>query len=104
MPARTKGRAKFNFRGRTFLWYITDDGRLHIHSLDKKFVIAVPLLRALNEPHVVDVIGQDFPGLDRTTARPIRIGLPEFATEANNMGALVNAVLRWAFDARRSPT
>ena len=43
MPARTKGRVKFDFRGRRFVWWVDGDRWLRIASLDKKVVLAVPL-------------------------------------------------------------
>ena len=97
MPARTKGRAKFDFRGRAFLWWVDRDWYLRILSLDKKFIIAVPLGALPEESSVIEVIGPEFPGLDPAEARPIHLIGPH-RTNSLSMGGWVNEVLTWAFD------
>ena len=96
MPARTKGRAKFDFRGRPFLWWIDRDRYLRILSLDKKFIVAAPIWTIPGDSSVIEVIGPEFPGLDRE-ARPIRLVGPDRAAP-NSLGEWVADVLRWAFD------
>ena len=95
MPARTKGRAKFDFRGRPFVWWIDGDRYLRITSLDKRFIIAFPFWRELNGPPILEVIGQEFPGIDAQEPRPIWLEVPE---QSGPMGAWVDALLRWSFD------
>jgi hypothetical protein len=95
MAARTKRRAQFDFRGRPFLWWVDGDRYLRVASSDKKFVIAVPL-GTDGGPPLVEVIGQEFPGLDRSERRPIWLVVPEQAT--TSMGGWVDRLLRWAFD------
>lgn len=96
MPGRTKGRAKFDFRGRAFVWRVDGDRWLRINSVDKKFVIAFPIGRAIDMPPVIEVIGQEFLGIDRSERRPIRLIVPEPSGEP--MGAWVDELLRWSFD------
>jgi hypothetical protein len=99
MPARTKGRAKFNFRGRQFVWWIDGDRWLRIASLDKKFVVAFALGRAADQPPILTVSGQEFPGLEGSRSRPRYVIVPE--PSGNSMGAWVDQLLRWSFDATR---
>jgi hypothetical protein len=96
MPARTRGRAKFDFRGRPFVWWVDSDRWLRIASLDKRFVIAWPLGRRLDEPSTILVVGQEFPGIDAAEARPVRLLVPERV--GPSMGAWVDHLLRWSFD------
>jgi hypothetical protein len=95
MPARTKRRAKCIFRGRLFVWGVDGDRYLRISSADKKFVIAFPLGTA-DDPPVVEVIGREFPGIDASEQRPVRLLAPQPA--GKSMGAWVDGLLRWAFD------
>lgn len=96
MPGRTKGRAKLDFHGRAFVWWVEGDRHLRISSLDKKFVIAFPLGRMIDMPPVIEVIGQEFPGLGQTEGRPIWLIVPE--PSGKSMGAWVDELLRWSFD------
>ena len=96
MPIRTRGRAKFDFRGRAFVWWIDNDKYLRIASLDKKFVIALLLGADIDAPGVVEVTGQEFPGLDQSERRPVRLVVPW--PEGKSMGAWVDELLRWSFD------
>ena len=93
MPARTKRRAKFIFGNRLFVWWVDADRYLRISSIDKKFVIALHLWDA---PPRLDVIGPEFPGIDRSEQRPVRLTVPW--PVGQSMGAQVDALLRWAFD------
>jgi hypothetical protein len=95
MPARTKRRAKFNFRGRPFVWWIENDKYLRISSLDKKFVIAYPMGTHADNPDVIEVIGHEFPGIDSSEPRPIWLIVPK---PSGVMGAWVNHLLHWSFD------
>lgn len=96
MPARTKGRAKFDFRGRPFIWWIEGDWWLRIASLDKRFVVAYPLGHSIYSPTTLVVHGPEFPGL-RNDQRPVFLVIPEPA--GKSMGAWVDQILRWSFDA-----
>jgi hypothetical protein len=71
MAARTKGRAKFDFRGRPFVWWVDGDRYLRVSSLDKRLIIAYPLVAEADDPAVVEVIGSEFPGLDQSEQRPV---------------------------------
>jgi hypothetical protein len=95
MTARTKGRSKLYFHGRTFLWWIAGDRWLRIASLDKKFVVAFPLGRASTEPPSLVVSGQQFPGLD--AVRPVYLCIPD-EPAGNGIGGWVDHILRWCFD------
>ena len=94
MPGRTKGRAKFDFRGRAFVWWVDSDYWLRVSSLDKKFVIAY----ALGAPPVVGVSGFDFPGIDCKEPRPVWLVAPELGGSGGSMGRWVEQLLSWSFD------
>jgi hypothetical protein len=96
MPARTKGRATFDFRGRQFVWWIDGDRWLRIASLDKRFLVAFPLGRAIDQPPVLVVHGQEFPGLTPSDSRPVHLIVPE--PSGGSMGAWVDQILAWSFD------
>ena len=95
MPARMKRRAKFSFGGRLFVWWVDADRYLRISSADKKFIIAFHLWTDPGALHVLDVIGQEFPGIDPFERRPIRLVVPH--PGGASMGAWVDGLLRWAF-------
>ena len=95
MPARTKGRAKFDFRGRPFVWWIENDKFLRIASGDKKFVIAYLIGTDPDEP-VVEVIGPEFAEIERTEPRPLWFVAPPLP--AASVGTRVDRLLRWSFD------
>jgi hypothetical protein len=97
MPARTKGRARFDFQGRPFVWRIDGDRWLRIASLDKRFVVASPLGRAIGQPPVLVVHGQEFPGLTSSDPRPVYLIVPE-SPSGGSMGAWVEQILAWSFD------
>jgi hypothetical protein len=94
MPARTKGRARFGFRGRKFLWWVDGDRYLRITSLDKKFTIAYAM--EPGQPAVVEVRGPEFPGIEASERRPLRFAAPVLPT--TSMGAWVHCLLSWSFD------
>jgi hypothetical protein len=96
MPARTKRRARFDFHGREFVWWIDGDHWLRIASLDKRFVVAVPLLRDSDQSHLLAVHGQEFPGLTPADSRPVYLVVPQ--PSGSSMGAWVDQILRWSFD------
>jgi hypothetical protein len=96
MPARTKGRAKFDFRGRPFVWWVDGDYWLRIASLDKRFVVAFALGRAIDQPPILTVHGQEFPGLEPSEPRPIYLITLE--PSGGSMGAWVDQLLTWSFD------
>src|SRR5687768_17262599 len=101
MPARTKGRARFDFRGRAFVWCGNRAYRLRVSSLDKKFVIASALWRAADTPPVVGVRGFEFPGIDRNQPLPVWLVAPELGDPrgpGSSMGPLVEHLLSWSFD------
>jgi hypothetical protein len=96
MGARTKRRAKFDFRGRPFVWWVDGDVYLRVSSLDKKFVIALPLGTEPGDPRGVEVIGSEFPGLTRSDRRPVWLAAPPLSRES--MGGWVEELLNWSFD------
>jgi hypothetical protein len=99
MPARTKGRAKFDFRGRPFVWWVDGDYWLRIASLDKRFVVAYALGRAIDQPPILTVHGQEFAGLTSADRRPVYVIAPELSGgSGGSMGAWVDQLLTWAFD------
>jgi hypothetical protein len=96
MPARTKGRARFDFRGRPFVWWVDGDFWLRISSLDKRFVVSFPLGRDADQPPILTVHGHEFPGLNASEPRPIFLITIE--PKGNSMGAWVDQLLSWSFD------
>ncbi|MEP3481313.1 MAG: hypothetical protein ABJZ55_18880 [Fuerstiella sp.] len=102
MAARSKKRAKFRFNDRDFRWYIDADTWLRIYSAEKNFIVAYLLYHpdlTVNSAMYIEIIGNEFP--PRTSeARPLGLVVPtSVANEIqNSMGALVNAILNWAFD------
>jgi hypothetical protein len=104
MPARTKGRAKFNFHGRPFIWWVDGDRWLRIASLDKKFVVAVPLGVDYAVPPLLEVIGEEFPGLPEAMPRPVRLVTPRLFDNSalRGMGGWVESILEFAFDDGRA--
>ena len=73
MPARTRGRAKFDFKGRPFVWWIDGDYWLRIASADKCFVVAFALGRASDQVPILAVHGPEFLGLP-SAPRPRLLG------------------------------
>lgn len=96
MAARTKRRAKFDFRGRPFVWWIDGDRYLRISSLDKKFIVALALGADRDGDPAFSVIGQEFCGIDRSEQRPV--WLAASWPVGTSMGACVDELLRWSFD------
>ncbi|MGC8644604.1 MAG: hypothetical protein ACP5XB_32465, partial [Isosphaeraceae bacterium] len=96
MPARTKGRAKFDFKGRPFVWWVDGDYGLRIASADKRFVVAVALGRASDEAPILVVHGQEFPGLPSGVPRPVHLIVPE--PRGGSMGVWVEELLMWSFN------
>lgn len=103
MAARSKKRAKFDYGGRTFLWHVDAETWVRICSADKQFIVAVPLLhdpgREDLQPRCLTVIGREFP-FAPVERRPLDVPLPTWVADSMriSMGALVHAVLRFAFD------
>jgi hypothetical protein len=98
MPARTKRRAKFDFNGRPFVWWIDGDYWLRIASMDKRFVVAYALGRALDQAPILVVDGPEFPGLGSGVPRPAYLVVPEPSGES--MGAWIEELLTWSFTPR----
>ena len=96
MAARTKGRAKFDFHARPFLWWVDGDRYLRITSLDKKFIIAYPMGTEPEAPAVIEVIGPEFPGVESSEERPLWFVAPTLPS--TSMGAWVDRLLNWSFD------
>jgi hypothetical protein len=95
MGVRRKGRAKFDFRGRTFVWYVSQDTYVRIASADKRYSVSYNWY----DSGVLKVSGAEFPGLDAAEKRPVYLILPRFTYP--NLGALVNSILSWSFDERQ---
>ena len=95
VSVRTKGRAKFYFRGRAFVWLVQDDKWLRVASADKRFVVAYSMIVERGEKPCLVVNGEEFLGLENHR-RPIHL-LPELPN-SNSVGSLVNNLLEWCFD------
>lgn len=96
MPARTTGRAKFDFRGRPFIWWIDGDRLLRIASEDKRFVVSTPLLRETECASILTIHGSEFLRIEPSEARPIGLEIPTF--KHKSIGAWVEQLLEWSFD------
>ena len=92
MAIRTKGRAKFNYNGRNFVWYTSQMVLLRIASVDKQFSVGYELL---GNNRLLVVSGPEFLGIDKTI-RPAWIVPPPFSTEIG--GSTVREILDWCFD------
>jgi hypothetical protein len=95
MPARTKRRAKFDFRSRPFVWWVDGDRYLRICSSDKRFIISYPIATD-GVPPLIEVIGQEFLGVDPSEQRPVRLIVPQ--PSGKSMGVWVDGLLQWSFD------
>ena len=99
MPGRTRKRAKFDFCGRPFIWWIDRDYWLRIASADKRFVVAFALGRDPSQPPTLAVHGHEFPGLPSGVPRPAYVIVPD--PRGESMGAWVDELLRWSFNPTR---
>ena len=96
MAARSKGRAKFDFRGRQFVWWVDGDKWLRIASSDKQFVVAVPLVKERDDHEVLVIHGPEFPGLPANERRPVVCRIPSLSQKS--FGSYVGVILDWSFD------
>jgi hypothetical protein len=90
---RTKGRNRFDYNGRQFIWYVADETQLRIASTDKRFVVMFELIG--NQP-LMSVSGYEFLGIPPSLQLPIWIVLPRFSNSVG--GALVREILDWCFN------
>ena len=90
---RTKGRNRFDYNGRSFVWYVAREIELHIASEDKRFVVMLELIG--NQP-LLSVSGQEFLGIPPTVNRPAWIVASHFRQPFG--GALIREILDWCFD------
>lgn len=95
MSIRTKGRAKFDYDGRRFVWWVDSDIYLRIASADKQFVVSTPLHDLDSVGPLLAVLGPEFPGVSRTESRPVWFVPPKFS--ADSMGGHVANTLDWCF-------
>ena len=93
MAIRTKGRVRFDYNGRPFVWHVADEVVLRIASADKHFSVAYELIG--NNP-LLAVGGPEFVGIAKSVSRPAWIVPPKF--NARVSGRLVREVLNWCFD------
>ena len=93
MGIRKKGRVKFTFGDRLFVWWIDNDTYLRIASDDKRFVVGFFLFDRLN---LLAVHGPDFPGLE-TSARPAWFLLPNL-NSTSEIGRTVNDIRELCFN------
>jgi hypothetical protein len=91
---RTKGRRRFTYNGRRFVWYIARDIKLRIASNDKQFAVMYELIG--NSP-LFAVSGPEFLGVPATIKRPVWLVPPRFTRPLGS--ALVREVLEWCIDA-----
>lgn len=94
MAIRTKGRRRFDFNGRPFVWFVKDDVYLRIASGDKRFSVIFELV---GKQPLLGVSSHGFPGIPDAIARPAWIIPPKFATQGSTP-ALVREVLEWCHD------
>jgi hypothetical protein len=90
---RTKGRRRFDYNGRPFVWFIARDVELRIASVDKRFVVMYELIG--NHP-LMSISGQEFIGIPLAARRPVWIVAPPFVQSLGS--AKVREILDWCFD------
>jgi hypothetical protein len=90
---RTKGRNRFDYNGRPFIWYVVREAELRIASSDKRFVV---MLELIGHNPLMSVSGQEFLGIPSSVKRPTWIVSPRFNQPIG--GALVREILDWCFD------
>ncbi|HEY1068596.1 MAG TPA: hypothetical protein VGE52_20900 [Pirellulales bacterium] len=90
---RTKGRNRFDYHGRGFVWHVAREVELRIASTDKSFAVMYELIGG--RP-LIAVSGPEFPGIPATLKRPTWIVPPSFSHSLG--GTLVREILDWCFD------
>ena len=95
MSIRTKGRAKFDYCGRQFVWWVDNETHLRIASADKQFVVSYLLYDPESVGPLLAVHGPEFPGVSSTGSRPVWFVPPKFS--ATSMGGHVVEILDWCF-------
>jgi hypothetical protein len=90
---RKKGRYRFDYKGRQFVWYYAHDISLRIASVDKQFGV---LYELIGNNRLVAVSGPEFIGITKTVKRPVWIVPPQFSRPIGP--ALVREILDWCFD------
>ena len=95
MSIRRKGRTKFDYHGRQFVWWVDNDTYLRIASADKQFVVAYLLFDPNSTGPLLAVHGQEFPGVSSKESRPAWFVLPKLS--AASMGSHVAEILDWCF-------
>ena len=95
MSIRRKGRARFDYHGRQFVWWVDNDTYLRIASADKQFVVAYLLFDPDSVGPLLAVHGPEFPGVSNKDSRPVLLVPPKFS--ADSMGGHVADVLDWCF-------
>ena len=96
MAIRTQGRAKFDYNGRSFVWWVHQDTYLRIASADKQFVVSYVLYDPDSVGPLLAVLGPEFPGIARTEPRPMFLVPPKLNWECP-MGRHVADILDWCF-------
>ena len=101
MAIRTKGRRKFVFEGRDFVYYYDEPWSLHVASADKKFVVILFFFFIPWDPQPIDcyplkVVGQEFPGLVRDGQQKIFLRYPHVDAEYNKPSG-IRHLLEWCF-------
>lgn len=96
MPARKRKRTRFEYLGRYYLWHY-DNWHVRLCSEDKKLVVAYFQGDPFGMDSHLEVIGQEFPGIEPTEPRPVRLCVPPFVTDEwrKSTGAFTNALIRW---------
>ena len=93
MGVRKKGRVKFTFGGRLFVWWIDNGTYLRIASDDKRFVAGNLLIDRFD---LLAVHGPEFPGLE-TSARPVWFSMPDL-NHSTDFGRRANDILELYFN------
>jgi hypothetical protein len=108
MGANHKGRRKFNYNGREFVWYmkLTDDysyayenPQLHLISMDKKIIISYQPLQDSQNRFLI-AKGPEFGGLENKSGSWRRFRIPLWEDEIITPKFIRN-LLDWYFDDKK---
>ena len=104
MAIATKGKRKISVLGREFVWHANNEWKLHIASVDKCFVVSLPIVFPPFAPHnsIPDecvpllVSGPEFPGLENEKDVWIKCNAIS-KSEIGSTPGIVRKIIEWCF-------